>query len=318
MLFYLLAIGIIVFIIIQYRRSLWLTPSPQKFIFISGCDSGFGNLAAKRLGRMGCTVLAGCLTKDAIKSLQAEKLPIVPFEFDISKQESIDRAVEIINHHCKDHGLWAVINNAGIGRFGVIDLLDFDVFREVLEINFFGHVSITKALLPLLKKTKGRVINTASAIGRGVAGYGKTPYICSKRAMEAFNDCLRLELNPWGIKVIVIEPGYTNTNILPTAKNSWVELEKRLPKEKREEYGEVYFNDIKKWFGRVDPSQIGKPEPVVNAYVHAALAQHPKQRYMVGTDTWLIYSWLPLLPSWLSDEITKRLEAFPLPSFARK
>jgi len=272
-------------------------------VFISGCDSGFGKLSALQLSRRGCTVLAGCLTQPGIKNLLAEKLPnLIPFELDITSQESIENAVTLIKKHCADYPLWAIINNAGIAPLGLIDLITLEDFRKVLEVNFFGHVSITQKLIPLLKKSNGRVVNTSSVVGRGMAAVGLTAYIVSKRAVEAFNDCLRLELRPFEIGVSVVEPGFMNTDILTKSYQSSQQLKDTISKEKLEEYQE-YFNRVDRVFEKIPQLLVGNPQQVSDVYTHAVLAKYPKQRYLVGTDAWLLFSWLPLLPSWIADYI---------------
>jgi len=287
-------------------------------VLISGCDSGFGKLSALQLSRKGCTVLAGCYTQTGKQNLLSEKLPnLIPFDLDITDQDSINNAVKLTKKYCKEYPLWALINNAGIGALGLIDLIPVDTFRKVLEVNFFGHVSITPQLIPLLKKSKGRIINTASIMGRGVATPGACAYIVSKRALEAFNDCLRIELRPWEVSVSVIEPGYMNTDLFGSVIKSFEEMKRIIPKEKLEEYGEEYFKDVEKILENL-PRFLGNPQKVSDAYEHAVLAQHPKQRYLVGNDAWLLYSWLALLPSWLADFITATLGPQPLPAFLRK
>jgi len=305
----------IVFIVVIWVRRLFYLSSVNKVVFISGCDSGFGKLAAIQLSRKGCTILAACLTKDGIQSLKAEKLAnLIPIQLDITNSESINNAIKITNEYCEGKGLWALINNAGIASAGVFDLTDMKVYRDILEVNFFGHVEVTQGLLPLLKKSKGRIITTASILGRGFGLPGSGPYIASKRAIEAFNDCLRLELKPWGVSAIVIEPGFMNTPIVENSIQSHTELRRNISKEKLEEYGEVFFNEVDKGF-KILPKLLGNPQLVCDAYIHAALAVYPKQRYLVGIDAWLIFSWLALIPSFMADlPFVKQ----PLPAVLRK
>jgi len=306
----------VIFAVISIRRSYWLDPK-NKVIVISGCDSGFGKLSVRQLSRKGCTILAGCYTKEGIQSLNSEKPSnVFPFHLDITKQESIDNATQIIKQHCQDKSLWALINNAGIAKAGIIDLSTMAAFRDTFEVNFFGHVAMTKALLPLLRKSKGRVINTASIMGRGVSFSGGAPYVASKRAIEAFNDCLRLELRPWGITVIVIEPGFMNTPIVTGSKQAQSEMMKNLTREQLLDYGDEYFKETEKAFDSLT-KVTGNPQHVADAYVHAALSLYPKHRYLVGYDAWIIFSWLPLLPSWLQDLIVN-LVPQPVPAVLKK
>jgi len=309
---------LVLYIVITIRRS-QLLPSSNKVVLISGCDSGFGKLSALQLSSKGCTVLAGCYTNEGIQSLNAEKRSnLIPFSLDITKQKSIDDAVKLVNKYCKDQGLWALINNAGIAHGAEVDLLPLQGMRDLLEVNFFGHVAMTQALLTFIKKSKGRIINTASVAGRGIAIPRLTSYVVSKRAIEGFNDCLRIELKPWGINVIVIEPGYMGTEIFANARLLHVEWRRNIPKEKIEEYGDVYFNELESQAASRRTRKIGDPQLVSDAYTHAVLSSYPKQRYLVGTDAWLIFSWLPLVPSWLGDIIISYLSPMPVPLVLRK
>lgn len=180
----------------------------KHIIVITGCDTGFGRLAAIRLSEMGFHVVALCMTDDGVQRLgDTVALSILG---DVTKEDDIanlTRSVEeyAINYELK---LWGVVCNAGIGNAGAVDWISSSTFRKVIEVNFFGVLNVTKALLPMLKKCKnGRIVNLSS-----VAGFLSAPmmasYDASKHAVEGYAKALRIEMKPWNIHVSNINPGF--------------------------------------------------------------------------------------------------------------
>ena len=145
-------------------------------------------------------------------------------------------------------GLWAVVNNAGISLPGVIEWQTVEEMRKVVDVNIWGVVAITKAFLPLLKRTKGRVVNIASCLGR-VAVPGGAAYCISKFGVQAFSDALRLEMRHFGVTVHIIEPGLFKTNITDTKRivQHMETLWENLDADTKESYGIEYFEKGKKY-----------------------------------------------------------------------
>ena len=139
-------------------------------------------------------------------------------------------------------GLWAVVNNAGIGYPGPIEWVTVKEMKRTVDVNLWGTVLVTKTFLPLLKRTKGRIVNVASTSGR-VATPGAAAYCISKFGVEAFSDALRNEMKHFGVTVHIIEPGAFKTNITGDQKN-WQCLERlweNLDTDTRESYGKEYY-----------------------------------------------------------------------------
>ena len=139
-------------------------------------------------------------------------------------------------------GLWAVVNNAGVGFPGLIEWETVEGMKRTVDINLWGMVSITKAFLPLLKRTKGRVVNVASSWGR-VAIPGVSAYSISKFGVQAFSDALRNEMRHFGVTVHIIEPGMFKTKIMDARKNiQYLEtLWGNLDADTKECYGIQYY-----------------------------------------------------------------------------
>lgn len=177
-------------------------------VVITGCDSGFGELSAVRFSQMGFKVVAGCLTSAGAQRLKDSVA--VSIECDITKDEDVaklvtetSKMVDSVNGH-----LWAVVNNAGIATGGPLDWVTVDSYRKTMDVNFFGHVSVTKAMLPLLKQCgESRIINLSSVAGI-LGGANLSSYSASKHAMEGFMKSIAPELIPWHIYVCNINPAF--------------------------------------------------------------------------------------------------------------
>lgn len=135
-----------------------------------------------------------------------------------------------------------MVNNAGISLPGMIEWQTVEEMKRVVDINLWGVVSITKAFLPLLKRTKGRVVNVASCLGRVVVP-GAAAYCISKFGVQAFSDALRNEMRPFGVTVHIIEPGFFKTNITDSKRNvQHIEtLWEKLDANTKESYGIEYY-----------------------------------------------------------------------------
>jgi len=182
-------------------------------------------------------------------------------------------------------------------------------------------IDVTLTFLPLVKLARGRVVNTASVLGRYTV-VGHVPYCASKYGVESFTDALRRSMMPFGGKAILIEPGCHKTN-MPTMQNlsSWAEKTwDGAAQEVKEEYGEAYY----KYFvstGLPKFIDLGssRVDDVVDAYQHALLGTYPRARYLVGFDA--KYIWMPLqwMPEWLGDWLLTKLDPNqPLPAAALK
>ncbi|GBL86577.1 Estradiol 17-beta-dehydrogenase 2 [Araneus ventricosus] len=143
--------------------------SERKTVLITGCDTGFGHLLAKHLDSKGFSVIACCLfpNDNGAKELQkscSERLKVVGL--DVTKDESVSQAKEFVTKNLEDSELWAIVNNAGILKGVTIELTSLRDFKDSLEVNTLGVVRVTQAFLPLLRKSKGRVVNLTSVAGK--------------------------------------------------------------------------------------------------------------------------------------------------------
>lgn len=176
-----------------------------KVIVISGASTGIGYSIAKELASDGNKVYAGARKASDMKRL-SEMPNIEGIELDITKPEQIQKAIQQISE--KEGYIDVLINNAGVTGWGAIMDRDMEYFRNIIEINYFGHVQMIKMFYPLLKKSTDNpiIINTSSQGGNYAMPFWSA-YHSSKWAIEAFSHCLRRELQPYGIRVAIIQPG---------------------------------------------------------------------------------------------------------------
>ncbi|XP_021061154.1 short-chain dehydrogenase/reductase family 9C member 7 [Mus pahari] len=280
----------------------------EKYVFITGCDSGFGNLLAKQLVDRGMKVLAACLTEEgAQKLLQDTSHQLQTFLLDVTKSENVKEAAQWVRDQVGEQGLWALVNNAGVGLpSGPNEWLTTKEFVKVININLVGLIDVTLNMLPMIKKARGRVVNMSSSGGLvAVIGGG---YCVSKFGVEAFSDSLRRELHFFGVKVSIIEPGNYKTSILgqEALETRMKKLWDRLPRETRDSYGEEYFQTYTRKLVNLMWTAEPRISDVTNSMEHAIVSRSPRIRYNPGLDVKFLYLPLAKLPTPVTDFILSR------------
>lgn len=185
-----------------------------KIIVITGCDSGMGRELVDLFAAKGYHVIASYLEKNPFK----EHKNIITKKCDLRKETDIKRFADlVIKTAGTSKNLYALINNAGIAKGGPLENLPIGMFREVMEVNFFGQVSLTGKLLPLIKQSKAKIIIHGSMAGR-IALPFLAPYAASKFALEGYTDALRREMKPFGVQTTLLETAGVATPIWHKAK----------------------------------------------------------------------------------------------------
>jgi NAD(P)-dependent dehydrogenase (short-subunit alcohol dehydrogenase family) len=274
-----------------------------KSVLITGASTGIGRTCALHLDRLGHRVYAGVRTEDRaqeLRELASDRL--VPLVLDVTDQAQVDEAAERIGKD--DAGLYGVVNNAGVALGGPLEYLPIDIWREQLEVNVIGQVAVTKAMLPLVRAARGRIVFIGSIGGR-VATMLLGPYCASKFAIEAISESLRHELHPWGIHVCVVEPGSIKTSIWEKGRQYADRIERELPPEAGAQYG-GHIAVLRKALDMQD-RQAADPEKVASAVEHALFARRPKTRYVVGTDARIQSAMVRSLPARPRDAIIRRV-----------
>ncbi|XP_063300832.1 retinol dehydrogenase 7-like [Pelobates fuscus] len=302
--FYLLLVVLALMLLYRWhRQSQILDNLSGKYVLITGCDSGFGNLLAKQLERRGMLVLASCLTEKGAEDLKKEtshRLQTVIL--DVTDSHSVSSAAKWVTNIVGEAGLWGLVNNAGFAHtISPNEWQTKEDFAKVLNINLLGMVDVTLNLLPLIRKVRGRIVNVSSAAGR-ISMFGGG-YCISKYGVQAFSDSLRREMRAFGVKVSIIEPGSFRTAVcmfdpmMKSLKSYW----DKVPAEIKELYGEQYFQQYAnywKYLLSYSSSQVSK---VTDCMEHALTAVYPWTRYSAGWDCKFLYLPASYLPTVLSD-----------------
>lgn len=282
-------------------------PDGPKGIVITGASTGIGEACALYLDELGYRVFAGVRRSSDGEVLKAKaSARLMPVLLDVTDVASIDRAVETVKQAVGAVGLAGLVNNAGIGIGGPLEVVPLADLRKLFEVNVIGQVAVTQALLPLLRQGRGRIVNMGSIAGRSAMPF-MGPYAASKFALEALTDAMRLELQPWGIQVSIVEPGAIESRIWDKARHAADQIDATWSME-----GKVLYRDVLvRARGAVEQTaQRAIPARVVaKAVAHALSAARPKTRYLVGLDARIraaLTAWLPdRVQDWLLTWVLK-------------
>ena len=276
----------------------------MKTILITGSSTGIGEACALHMDRLGHQVYAGVRREsdgDRLRSQASDRL--TPVIVDVTDQASIEAAAKRVEGEVDR--LDGLVNNAGVGRGGPIEFLELDEWRDQFEVNVFGQVAVTKAMLPLVRKSAAGRIVFIGSIGGRVSTQSLGPYNASKHAIEAIGDSLRQELHPWGIEVAIVEPGAIKTEIWNKAGDTVARLETDYPSDARELYAR-HIEGVKKGI-EFQVKNAVPAEKVAKAVEHALLSSRPRTRYLVGRDARLMATMRRLLPDRRLDAVVRRI-----------
>ncbi len=250
-------------------------------VLISGTSSGIGEASVRRLAAAGWTVYAGVRrTADGERLASSCPGDVRPIELDVTVGEQIAAAVERIGG---DVGrLDGLVNNAGIGVGGPVEMLSDADWRWQMEVNFFGLVNLTRAAFPLVDKANGRFVHVGSIAGR-ITSPSLGAYSASKHAVSAFNWALRAELGrTTGMRSSVVEPGEIRTDIWDKAEEAVESFAQALTPRDRARYGHLLPQQ--RAFVHEGRTKGVDADKVAQAVERALTAKRPKARYLVGPD----------------------------------
>jgi NAD(P)-dependent dehydrogenase (short-subunit alcohol dehydrogenase family) len=248
-------------------------------------------------------VFAGVRTQSAAESLRrAASDRLVPVMLDVTDAEAIDAALASIESALDGRGLVGVVNNAGVAHGGPIEYLPIEEWRTQLDVNVIGQVAVTKATMPLVRRGRGRIVFIGSVGGRvGTPLLG--PYAASKFALEGIAESLRHELRPFGVRIVLVEPGAVKTDIWDKGRRYADEMEQILPAEATALYGDAIAG-LRRSMEQQDRSGI-PPEQVAHVVARALFAARPRARYLVGRDAQAAGLIARLLPDSAKDAIVR-------------
>lgn len=242
----------------------------QKAVLVTGATSGIGLHIAERFASEGYLVYAGARKQEDIDRLNKMD-NVVAIRLDVTNQDDIDAAVKQVRD--AGHGLWGLINNAGVFIGGPVTDVSIEETMWLFDVNVFGVYRVTQAFAPLIIESQGRISTIGSISGIG-SGKFFSQYSMSKHAMEAFTDSLAIELERFGVGVSVIEPGNYDSKIVETA---W----QRMQEKGYIDEDSPYAADLKEFMEwPADRSIYKEPDEVADAAMHAMFSDQPKRRYM--------------------------------------
>lgn len=265
-------------------------------VLVTGASSGIGQACALELSKRGFQVFATVRKPaDAEALTQTGIHELIPIMLDVTNQQSIDSAVKQISQSVGTKGLSGLVNNAGIGASGPLEFLPVEDLRQVYEVNVFGLLAVTQAFLPLLREGTGRIVNIGSVVGKITIPFG-SPISSSKYAVESLNDALRMELKPWGIKVILVQPFAIATPVVDKVASKSRQLLQQMSPDAKALYGKDFEGILTMM---VEQEKRAEPPRVIADAVFKALTKRsPKTRYPVGGPGNLLL----ILSKWLPDK----------------
>jgi NAD(P)-dependent dehydrogenase (short-subunit alcohol dehydrogenase family) len=270
-------------------------------ILITGAGGGIGLATVRRLDHLGFTVFAGVRTRadgERVRRLVSSR--IIPILLDITDPISVSHAADEVARRVGEAGMRALVNNAGLIVEGPVELVPIEEIKRQFDVNLFGHIAVTQAFLPLLRKARGRIINVSAPTGQLAV-----PFLgilsASKAALDSVNDVLRCELRTWGISVCSIVPGAMRTGIFQRSAAAASKVRQELPADLVSLYTPALAAMAKAAAGQ----RLQDPEIAANVIVNAIRAGRPRPRYSAGRGAGMA-AVLRLLPARVRDALLLR------------
>jgi NAD(P)-dependent dehydrogenase (short-subunit alcohol dehydrogenase family) len=279
----------------------------MRSVLVTGASTGIGRATALRLDAAGWRVFAGVRREADAESLrEAGGERLAPLTLDIADAGQIAAAGERISTEVGAGGLDGLVNNAGIGVPGPLETIPMEDFRRQVEVNMIGHVAVTKAMLPAIRRAPGRIV-FISSIGGRIAFPLNGAYHVAKFGIEAAGDVFRQELRSAGISVSIVEPGSIKTPIWERSDREIDALLERAP-ETEELYGKQVAA-IRRVSRKLGEGGI-PPDRVAARIEHALSARRPRTRYLVGADAKLQARAKIVTPARVWDRMVARMIGF--------
>lgn len=265
----------------------------KKVALVTGASSGIGKATALQLLGDGLVVYAAARRVHRMRGL--EEHGAIACKMDITQEDDIQRVIgQIEDHH---GGVDVLVNNAGYATYGAVEDTEIEDARRQFEVNLFGLARLTQLVIPYMRKQgKGKIINISSMGGKIYTPLGAW-YHATKHALEGWSDCLRLELKPLGIDVVIIEPGIIETEFGDVLSGPMMERSGHT------EYGDLAKSVSEATRQSYQQGGGSPPEVIANTISRAVAAKKPKTRYARGSMAKLMI----LLRKMLSDRMFDKL-----------
>ncbi|WP_370271048.1 SDR family NAD(P)-dependent oxidoreductase [Streptomyces sp. V4I8] len=276
-------------------------PPKDRAVVVTGASSGLGRECALHLDQLGFRVFAGVRRSDDALALTAASTSgrLRPLKLDVTREDLIWKAAARVSEETGDDGLWGLVNNAGMCLSAPMECLSPDALRYQMETNLIGHFAVTRAFLPQIRKAEGRIVNVSSGLGRIASPY-LGAYAATQFAKEGLSDALRRELRPFGVAVVVVQPGAISTPIWGKVREAAHDILSGASQEVTDLYRPSFLNFLERNERRARSSTT-HPESFANAVAHALTAGRPRTRYRVGRDARATSVLARLLPDAVLD-----------------
>lgn len=278
-----------------------MTTTTDELIVISGASTGIGAATARALASRGFHVLAGVRRQQDADAIRAER--IEPVMLDITKDEHVDALATRVDGDAQGRALRAVINNAGIEVNAPLEVLPMETWREQFEVNVFGHVRVTRALLPALRKSRGRIVSISS-VGAELALPIYGAYAGSKAALEAVSDSLRREVSAQGVQVVIVQSGGVKTPMADKSGPLSLDLAKTMNDEHTRLYGNLIESTVK--FQSSFLRRAITADMAASKIARITTTRRPRTRYNLGPDAALTLPLGRILPARMIDRAVAR------------
>ena len=268
----------------------------KKVILITGASSGIGFDAAQTLARQGHTVYAAARRVEKMEPLQIDGVKVL--RMDVTDSASMAEGVKTVLD--AEGRIDVLVNNAGYGYFGAVENVTMEEARRQVEVNVFGLAELCKLVLPVMRKQgSGRIINTSSIAGKMVLPFGAW-YHVSKFSVEALSDALRMEMRPFGVDVVLIEPGGIKTDWGIIAAKHLAESSKGTA------YEEDALREAELMHKGYSGNYLSAPRVVTRAISRAVNSQRPRARYRIGSGAFIMVFLHTVLPTRWWDGMMRR------------
>jgi NAD(P)-dependent dehydrogenase (short-subunit alcohol dehydrogenase family) len=251
----------------------------NKVALVTGSSSGMGFATAIMLARAGIHTYASMRNLKKSKTItelaSTENLPLQVVQLDVIDKKSVKEAITKIV--TEKERIDVLVNNAGYGLFGSLEDISIEELKAQFETNFFGVIRVTQLVLPIMRKQKSGTIVNVSSVGGRIGLPVLSAYHSTKFALEGLSESMSYELEPFGIRVVIIEPGVIRTNIM---NSSVIAKKAQDPKS-------PYFSLIQKVeynFKLMMENESSPPEEVAKAILGVVTSENPQLRYTVGND----------------------------------
>ncbi len=274
------------------------TPPARSLIVVTGASTGMGAATARELARRGFHVLAGVRRDSDAEAIRAAN--IEPVILDITRPEQVAELARRVASDPAGRPLRALVNNAGVAANAPVEALPLADWRWVFEVNVFGQIAVTQALLPALLAGSGRVVNISAVLGK-VSLPASGAYSGSKFALEAISDSLRRELAPEGVRVVVVQPGGVRTQMRRRGLAKAGELTTGMSADHQRRYGPLMRAVVKQIDAFTDAGVSAEKAALVIA--RAVTDRRPRTRYTVGRGAAALTRLARVLPDRLLDRV---------------